>query len=162
MARGCAPGGEYLQHECLTSHFYITHFAGGAVLFNQDTCHSDIKVKSIHLHDTRNGQHLAVTQGQKGWVLQAVISRALFRRILRDGKSYFTMMSLHINNRFAKKRGMRKNLLLTVRTVMLQEQVDMVAGDFNRAANQAAILVANASLLVPPGTTFVGTRRRAR
>ena len=35
---------------------------------------------------------------------------------------------------FAQKRGIGKKLLLTVRTVMLQEHVDMVAGDFNSAA----------------------------
>ena len=74
-------------------------------------------------------------EGQPSWVLQAVISRASFpRRIPRGGQSYFTMMSLHINNQYAKKRGIAKKMLLTVRTVMHQEQVDMVAGDFNGAA----------------------------
>ena len=43
-------------------------------------------------------------EGQSGWVLQAVISRSSFRRKPRKGKPYFTMMSLHINNHFAKKR----------------------------------------------------------
>ena len=109
----------YLQHECLANHFYITHYAGCAVLFNKDTFHSDVKVKSIYLHDTRNGQQQVVSEGQSKWVLQAVISRASFRRIPRNGKSYFTMMSLHINNHFAKKRDIGKNLLLAVRTVML-------------------------------------------
>ena len=37
---------EYLQHECLMNHFYITHFAGCAVLFNKDTFHSDVRVNS--------------------------------------------------------------------------------------------------------------------
>ena len=51
------------------------------------------------------------------------------------------MMSLHINH-YAKKRGKEKKLILAVRTVMLQEHVDMVAGDFNLhgAANLAVIL----------------------
>ena len=43
-------------------------------------------------------------------------------------------MSLHINNQFAKKRGIGKKLVLTVRAVMLEEHVDVVAGDFNGAA----------------------------
>ena len=30
---------EYLQHECLMNHFYITHFARCAVLFNKDIFH---------------------------------------------------------------------------------------------------------------------------
>ena len=73
-------------------------------------------------------------EGRSGWVLQAVISRATFWRIPRNGKSYFTMMSLHIiNNQYAKKRGIAENLLLAVRTAMHQEQVDMVAGDLNGA-----------------------------
>ena len=67
-------------------------------------------------------------EGQSGWAPQAVISRAYLRRIPRNGKSYFTMMSLHINDQLAKKRGIAKNLTLAVRTVMHQEQVDMVAG----------------------------------
>ena len=40
---------EYLQHECRTNHFYNTHFAGCAVMFNKDTFYSDITVKSIYL-----------------------------------------------------------------------------------------------------------------
>ena len=115
---------EYLQHECIMNHFYVTHFAGCAVLFNEDTFHSDVRVNSVYTHDSRNGQQQVVKEGQTGWVLEAVISRATFRRIPRNGKSWFTMMSLHINNQYANKRGMTKNL----------SQVDMVAGDFNGAA----------------------------
>ena len=105
----------------------ITHFAGFAVLFNKDILHSDVRVNSVYIHDTSTGQQQVVKEGQSGWVLQAVTSP-------RNGKSHFTMMSLHINNTHAKKRGIAKNLLLAVRTVMHQEQVDMVAGDFNGAA----------------------------
>ena len=36
----------------------------------------NIKVKSIGFHDTRNGQHQAVKEGQSRRVPQAVISRA--------------------------------------------------------------------------------------
>ena len=43
-------------------------------------------------------------------------------------------MSLHINNSFAKKRGIGKKLILTIRAVVLEEHVDVVAGDFNGAA----------------------------
>ena len=35
---------------------------------------------------------------------------------------------------YAKKRSFGKKLLLTVRAVMLEEHVDVVAGDFNGAA----------------------------
>ena len=43
------------------------------------------------------------------------------------------MMSLHVNH-FVKKRGKEKKLILAIRTVMLQEHVDMVAGEFNGSA----------------------------
>ena len=57
--------------------------------------------------------------------------RASFRRLPPNGKSFSTMMSLHTNH-FAKKRGMGKKLLLTVRAVMLQEHVDMVCRRLRR------------------------------
>ena len=43
------------------------------------------------------------------------------------------MISLHVDNHCAKRRGIAKNVLFAVRTVMCQEQVDMVVGDFNGA-----------------------------
>ena len=49
-------------------------------------------------------------------------------------KKSFTVMSLHINNNYAKKRGIGKKLLLTIRAVMLEEHVDLVTGDFKGAA----------------------------
>ena len=42
-------------------------------------------------------------------------------------------MSLHINNNFAKKRDIGKKLLLTIRAIMQDEHVDLVACDFNGA-----------------------------
>ena len=73
-------------------------------------------------------------EGESGCVLQGVISRASFRRQPRGGKSFFTVMSWHININYAKERGIGKKLLLTIRAVMPEEHVDLVAGDFNGAA----------------------------
>ena len=56
------------------------------------------------------------------------------RRAQSNQAFNFTMMTLHINNQYAKKRGIEKHLLLANRIVMHQEQVDMVAGDFYGAA----------------------------
>ena len=70
-------------------HSHSTHYAGCAVLFNKDTFHSDITVESIYFHDNWNGQHQAVREGPSGWVLHAVISRASFWRVRRNGKSFF-------------------------------------------------------------------------
>ena len=62
---------------------------------------------------------------------------------LSSAKKSFTVKSLHMNNNYAKKRGIGKKLLLTIRAVMLDEKVDLVAGDFNGAADAttATILV---------------------
>ena len=106
----------------------MTHYGGCAILFNKDTFLSDIKVTSIYLHDLRGCEQDNVKEGESGWVLQGVISRASGRRQPRDGKSSFTVMSLHINNNHAKKRCIGKKLLLTVRAEMLKEDVDLDAG----------------------------------
>ena len=63
-----------------------------------------------------------------------VVSRASFRRQPRNGPTFFTVMSLHINNNYAKQRGIGKKLLLTIRAIMQEEHVHLVAGDFNGAA----------------------------
>ena len=112
----------------------MTHYGGCAILFNRDTFCSDIKVTSIYLHDLRGCQQDNVKEGESGCVLQGVISRASFRRQPRGGKSFFTVMSWHININYAKERGIGKKLLLTIRAVMPEEHVDLVAGDFNGAA----------------------------
>ena len=72
-------------------------------------------------------------------------------------------MSLHTNNNYAKKRGIGKKLLLTFRAVMLEEHVDLVAGDFKGAAWRRHCSNGNLSILeeafadsdlpMPPGPT---------
>ena len=155
---------EYLQHETLTNRFHISTCAGCAVLFNKDTFYPDVRVSSVNIHDTKNEQQV-VREGETGWVFQAVVSSAAFRRVRRSGKPNFTMMSLHINNQYAKKRGIAKNVLLAVRTVLRQEQIDFVAGDFNGAAwrkksggdqqrdSTIEEAVANTNLPIPHGPT---------
>ena len=127
--------------------------------------HPDIKVTAVYLHNTRDGQQQDVKKRESGWVSQGVISRASFRRLPCNGKSFYTTMSLHINNQFAEKRGVWKKLLLTIRAMMLEEHVDFVAGDFNGAAwrrpcgnhrKLTSIIeeaFANTDLPIPPGTT---------
>ena len=72
-------------------------------------------------------------KGESGRVLQGVISRASFRRQPRGGKSFFTVMSLHINNNCVKKCCIGEKLLRTIRAVMPEEHVDLVSVDFNGA-----------------------------
>ena len=51
-----------------------------------------------------------------------------------SGQEYFTVLSLHISNIYAKKKGIAKNLILTLRAIMISQEVDLVAGNFNGTA----------------------------
>ena len=116
----------------------------------------------MYLHDVRRVLPEKVVEGDSGWVLRGVLSRASFRRQPPSGQESFTVMSLHINNTYAKKRGIGKKLILTIRAMMLDEKVDLVAGDFNGAAwrrdnsNSISIIeeaFAGCALPTPPGST---------
>ena len=153
---------EYVDHELLVNRFHVTHYGGCAVLFNKDTFFPDVKVKSIYLHDTWREMPDKIMEGDSGWVLQGVLSRASFRRQPINDQKTFTVLSLHINNVYAQKRGIGKKLILTIRAVMLKENVDLVAGDFNGAAwrrdnsNNFSIIeeaFADCALPMPPGPT---------
>ena len=101
-------------------------------------------------------------------MLQGVLSRASFHRAAASGQKVFTVLSLHINNVFAKKRGIAKKIIQTVRALMISQNIDLVAGDFNGAAwrcrsrdNLTTIdeAFADCALSTKPGTThIVGTR----
>ena len=75
-----------------------------------------------------------VMEADSGRVLQGVQSRASFRRQPLSGQKTFTVLSLHISDIYAKKRGIGTKLILSIRAVMLDEKVGLVAGDFNGAA----------------------------
>ena len=125
---------EYVDHELLTNRFHVTRYAGCAILFNTDTFYANVDVKSIYLLDTRRELPDQVMEGERGWVLQGVLSRASFRRAAVSGQKYFTVLSLHISNIYAKKKGIAKKLILTLRAIMISQEVDLVAGDFNGTA----------------------------
>ena len=112
----------------------MTHFAGLAVLFNKDTFYRDISVKSIYLHDTRRGVQDHFVEGEQGWVLQGVLSRASFRRAAASGQKVFTVLSLHISNISAKKKSIAKKINQAVRALMISQDIDLVAGDFSGTA----------------------------
>ena len=60
--------------------------------------------------------------------------RASFRRAAAIGQKYFTVLSLHISNILAKKKGFAQKLILTLRAIMISQEVDLVACDFNGTA----------------------------
>ena len=67
-------------------------------------------------------------------MLQGVLSRASLRRSPVIGQKCFTVLSLHISNIYAKKEGIAKKLILTLRAIVISQEVDLVAGDFNGTA----------------------------
>ena len=151
---------DYVDHELLANRFHVTQYAGCAVLFNNDTFYPNIDVKSIYLHDTRRDLLDQVMEGEEGWVLQGVLSRAIFRRPPVSEQKYFTVLSLHISNIYAKKKVIAKKRILTLRAVMISQEVDLVAGDFNGTAwryrgKDSTIDEAfmDSILLTPPGPT---------
>ena len=125
---------DYVDHDILTGRFHVAHYAGCAILFNKDTFYPNIDVKSIYLHDTRRELPDQVMEGEQGWVMQGVLSRASFRRSPVSGQKFFTVLSLHISNIHVKKKGIAKKLILTLRTMMISQEVDLVAGDFHGTA----------------------------
>ena len=73
-------------------------------------------------------------EGGQGWVLQGVLARAAIRRYPDSGQNKITVLCLHISNVVAKKQGIVKKLILTIRAMMTSQQVDLIAGDFNGTA----------------------------
>ena len=71
---------EYVDHDILTNRFHVTHYGGCAILFNKDIFYPRTEVKSLYLHDTRRDLPDQVMEGEPGWVLQGVLSRASCRR----------------------------------------------------------------------------------
>ena len=99
--------------------------------------------------------------------LQGVVSRASFRRAAASGQKVFTVLSLHINNVFAKKRGIAKKIIQAVRALMISQNIDLVAGDFNGAAwrcrsrdkiSSIDEVFSDCALPTPPAPTIVGFR----
>ena len=86
-----------------------------------------------------------------------------FVDLLSAARKHLQFCPLHISNIYVKKRGIGKKLILTIQAVMLGEQVDLVAGDFNGAAWRCndgnkicTIEEAFADFVLPtlPGTRF--------
>ena len=103
-----------------------------------------------------------IVEGEHGWVLQGVLSRASFRRAAASGQKVFTVFSLHISNIYAKKKGIAKKIIQTFRALMISQNMDSVAGDFNGTAwrcrsrdNISTIdeVLSDCALPTPPGLT---------
>ena len=73
-------------------------------------------------------------EGEQGWVMQGVLSRASFRRSPVSGQKSSTVLYLHISNIYAKKKGIATKVILTLRVILISQEVDLVAGDFHGTA----------------------------
>ena len=143
---------EYVDHDMLTNRFHVTHYGGCAILFNKDTFYPNTDVQSLYLHDTRRDLPDQMMEGDQVW--------ASFRRPPLVGQKTFTVLSLHVNNIYAKKPSLAKKLILTIRAIMIGQHIDLVAGDFFgtawRCSNRDNISTideafADCALPTPPG-----------
>ena len=62
------------------------------------------------------------------------------------------VVSLHISNIYAKKKGIAKKLILTLRAIMISQEVDLVAGDLNGTLRGGVVGI----LPTPPGPHHCG------
>ena len=70
--------------------FYVTQFAVCAVLFNKDTLYPTSMSSPSTSTTPRRVLHDHVVEGEHGWVLGSVVSRASFRRVAASGQTDFT------------------------------------------------------------------------
>ena len=92
------------------------------------------------------------------WVLRCVLTTS---RLTRDSDSP-PSPSLHVRHIDAKKKGIAKKLILTIRAFMISQEVDLVADDFNGTAGRfrsrnniitVDVAFTDCALPTPPGLT---------
>ena len=95
---------DYVEHEILHERFHATHFAGCAILFNKDTFHPDISVKSIYLprHEARCARSYCRRRTWRGFTRRTFT--CLFSSYCSQCQKVFTVLSLHMRNIYAKKK----------------------------------------------------------
>ena len=96
------------------------------MLFNKDTFFPNVNVKSIYLHDTR--------RETKAGFYRACYHVPLFVDNLSAAKKHSRSCRYTFVTYTLRNVVLGKKLILTIRAVMLDENVDLVAGDFNGAA----------------------------
>ena len=56
--------------------------------------------------------------------MQGVLSRAILRRPPFSGQKTFTVLSLHFSNIYAQNGVLRKKFILTIRAIMIGQQIN--------------------------------------
>ena len=67
---------------------------------------------------TRRGLQDQVVEGEQGWGNARSSFACLFCRAAVSGQKFFTVLSLHISNIYAKKKSAKK-IIWTVRAIMI-------------------------------------------
>ena len=74
-----------------------------------------------------------------------------------SGQVTVTVLSLHINNIYVKKKSIAKKLILAFRAIIISQQINLVAGHFTgtawRCHSRNNISTTDEALLSPPGPT---------
>ena len=144
---------EYVDHDLLTSRFHVTHYAGSAILFNKDTFYSNIDVKSIYLHDTRSSHGWRTGVGHARCSFTCLISSTTNQR---PGNLYCVVSTYQQHLRQEERHR------LTIRAIMISQQIDVVPGDFKgtawrcRSRNNIITIdeaCTDCALPTPPGPT---------
>ena len=108
---------------------------------------------------SRNKLRRGIVEGGQGWVLQGVLPRASFRRAAVSGQKFFTVVAAYQQYLRREKRH-RQEIHQTLRAIMISQEVDLVAGDFNgttwrlRSRDNLSIMdevFTDCALPTPPG-----------
>ena len=84
---------------------------------------------------TRGGVYkIILLRVNKDGFYKAFFHVPLFVVLQLVGQKVFTVLSLHLSNIYAKKKGVAMNIIQTLRAIMISQEVDLVAGDFNGTA----------------------------
>ena len=152
---------DYVDHAILHERFYVTHFAG---------CRGSLQQGHFLLQRPASSPSTSTTPGESCTIRLSKAILAGFYKVLCHvlpfgvlqpvAQTVFTVLSLHINNVYAKKRGIAKKIIQAVRSLMISQDIDLVAGAFNGAAwrcrsrdNLRSIgeAFADCALRTPPG-----------
>ena len=133
MAQGCQKGSLHMCHispsRLLQSHVSLILAVPWRSLRDHSWLWRPRVPAELTCPNSAGHAHLRTIAEESGYLAKSALNTATAQWPTNS----FTVMSLHINNN-ATKRGIGKQLLLTIPAIMQEEHVDLVAGDFMRAA----------------------------
>ena len=109
----------------LTLPFYFLHFVTSLIFLQ-------FLKFVVNLHTSPNESMDSTDEFSLS--TQGVLSRASSRRAAASGQKVITVLPLQISNIYAKRKGIAKNIIQTLRAIRISQDIDLVAGDFNGTA----------------------------